>query len=97
MDNERRKSFGLWVLVAVIAMPLVYVLSSGPMQTATFRRYVTHHRTAPGRVQARAAIDPGHLWPKVYAPLIWASDQTWGDALNSYWRLFPIPRTAGPP
>ena len=27
---------------------------------------------------------------KLYAPLVWASDQAWGEFLNRYWTLFPV-------
>lgn len=78
-----------WGVAALALLPVLYVLSSGPTQTVAFRRHVTHHIDS-GRVQARAVTDMGAWWPIVYAPLIWAEDQSWGGPLVWYWKLFPI-------
>jgi hypothetical protein len=81
----KRTAVGLACLVGL------YVFSSGPMRLVACRRHVSHVTDSLDRVQAISHIDPGVWWPKVYAPLDWASDQPWGRPVDAYWRLFPAP------
>jgi hypothetical protein len=91
MSENRKPGMVPWIVVTAAAVPLLYVLSSGPMITLAWRSRTTIHATTPGGpVQAETAIDPGRWWLKVYGPLWWASEQTWGESLNWYWGLFPI-------
>jgi len=89
-----RERWAIWTFAIVIGVPALYVLSSGPMQTVAFRSHVLG--VAPpaspgsaGLVTSRF-VEMGEWWPVVYGPLLWASDQPWGDRLNRYWDLFPF-------
>ena len=93
MTDERKHPIAPWILAAALALPFLYVLSSGPMQMLAFRSHVTvAPAPAPaGGLAATCEIDVGVWWPIVYAPLLWVSDQEWGEPLLWYWDLFPLP------
>ncbi len=67
-----RKRCVKWTAVAAIVVPVIYILSSGPMRTVAFRRHVTSS-VIPGRSDgarsSETTIDPGVWWPRAYAPL----------------------------
>jgi len=78
MSEKRNQSMVQWIVAAAVALPLLYVLSSGPMQTIAFRRH-TSLLSVPGRpgaVIAETAVEMGIWWPRVYAPLWWVSEQS---------------------
>src|SRR5437879_1679273 len=94
---NRREKWAKCAAIGMAAAPVLYFLSSGPMSMAAFRRQVAHTRTilpdgTPG-IQAISHTDLGTWFPIVYAPLVWASDRSWGDFVFSYWELFPNRRT----
>jgi hypothetical protein len=92
MSDQRKQSVVPWIIVTAVVIPLLYILSSGPMQTIAFRKH-TLHASAPGisgAVMAETIVDMGFWWPTVYAPLWWVSEQSWGEPLSWYWNLFPI-------
>lgn len=95
--ERRKRDWPVWFGVAMAILPVLYVLSSGPMQTVAFRGHVTQVGSAPGPIGVDLNIDPGTWWPRVYAPLLWASDKSWGEPINWYWSLFPIRETIGVP
>jgi hypothetical protein len=92
MTEEQKKPGCPWMVALLVGLPLLYVLSSGPMQTVAFRCHVTHSPDPAGSraMIAESAVDPGVWWPTFYAPLWWAADQPWGEPLTWYWELFPI-------
>ena len=92
-----RPGWGRGWVAAAVALPFMYLLSSGPMQTVAFRRHVSYITDSRGRVVAGARIDPGRWWPKVYAPLWRAADESWGRPLEWYWDLFPIRKAVEKP
>jgi hypothetical protein len=49
--------------------------------------------TGSGNFAYEAMRDPGTLWPKVYAPLVWIASHAWGETLVSFWNLFPVSNT----
>jgi hypothetical protein len=74
-----------------VAVPLLYVLSSGPSLSFAFTWHQpTLHDEGDGNLGVTVNLDEGPWWPVVYAPLQWVSEQTWGDWLCRYWELFPI-------
>jgi hypothetical protein len=78
-------------LVIAVALPLLYVLSSGPALSLAFTWHQpTVHDNGDGDLGITINLDEGPWWPVVYAPLQWVSEQTWGDWLCWYWKLFPI-------
>jgi hypothetical protein len=83
--------------VALAVMPVLYVLSSGPMTIVAFRTRVTHTSTSlpsgTPAVQASSETSLGKWFPIAYAPLIVAAEQGWGDSVFWYWELFPNRRT----
>src|SRR5262245_51428206 len=87
------RRFRWWAIGFAVVLPLLYVLSSGPMLTLAWRSHLTIIPTTPdGPVEALATLDQGAWWPTVYAPLWWVSEKSWGAApLQWYWGLFPIP------
>ncbi len=88
--SEERKPLWPWIVAVLVGLPVLYVLSSGPMQTVAFRRY-TAHAVGGSRIgHSLTATKRGDWWPKVYAPLLWAADQSWGKPVKWYWRKFPI-------
>jgi hypothetical protein len=97
MSDERKMRVWPWIAALLIGLPVLYVLSSGPTQTVAFRSHVSYlpvlASSGPGSMAAVSDIDMGRWWPGVYAPLLWVSEQSWGDPLNWYWALFPISET----
>ncbi len=90
---NRRERWAKWAAMGLVALPGLYALSSGPMVTLAFRAHTTLTPGPPlgsNVVTATTSKDPGVWWPQVYAPLLWASDQPWGENLYSYWELFPV-------
>lgn len=90
MHAERKRPLWLWMTAIILALPFLYVLSSGPMISVVWRRHVYHETHQNGRVTARTVYDPGIFWATLYAPLVWASDHSWGDSLSLYWDQFPV-------
>jgi hypothetical protein len=88
---EKKRS-GRRFLVMAIAVPLLYVLSSGPALSLAFTWHQpTVQDNGDGDLGVTINLDEGPWWPVVYAPLQWVSEQSWGDWLCWYWELFPIP------
>jgi hypothetical protein len=79
------------ILIAAVAIPVLYVLSSGPALSYAFTWHQpTLHDDGDGNLGVTINLDEGPWWPVVYAPLQWVSEQSWGEWLCSYWGLFPI-------
>jgi hypothetical protein len=79
------------MLVTAIAIPALYVLSSGPALSFAFTwRQPTVHDEGDGNLGVTVNLDEGPWWPVVYAPLQWIAEQTWGEWLCWYWELFPV-------
>jgi len=86
--SDERKPFWPWIAALLIGLPVLYLLSSGPMQTVAFQRTETvHPRT---KSVTTSWVKRGRWWPRVYAPLVWASSQPWGAPVTWYWKNFPI-------
>jgi hypothetical protein len=96
---NRRKPWAKWTAVGLVAVSVLYVVSSGPMMTVGWRSRTSYTPSPlPGSnaVMATTERGPGVWWPQVYAPLLWASDKSWGEQLYWYWELFPV-REEGEP
>jgi hypothetical protein len=78
------------LLIAAVVVPLFYVLSSGPMASLAFSRDVWIHPIGDNADVAEVITHRGMWWPKIYAPLLWMTDYSWGTAIRSYWNLFPV-------
>lgn len=89
--SEERKPFWPWIVALLLGVPVLYMLSSGPMQILAFRRTEERTLLSGGTVSVIYVDDQGACWPKVYAPLVWASQQRWGTQIFRYWMLFPVP------
>jgi hypothetical protein len=89
---NRRKRWAIWMAVVMVISPVLYVLSSGPMIFVACRRHVTHVPTIlPDGTQGVMATSErsfGKWFWIAYAPLFWASEQSWGELVYSYWELF---------
>ena len=90
MNTERRRPWWVWAAAIVVGLPVLYVLSSGPMKSATWQQHVFHDKLPDGRITARTICDAGIFWTTFYAPLVWSADQTWGESLFWYWDQFPV-------
>jgi hypothetical protein len=90
---NRRERWAKWTAVVAVVLPLIYLLSSGPMTIVAFRRHVKHQETVlPDGTTAVTATSEtilGTWFYVTYAPLLWASEQSWGDGVFWYWELFP--------
>lgn len=95
MAERRKKPIWVWGLGLLLALPVVYVASSGPLRTIAFRKYsgTFTASTGSGTITIRDVIEYGPWWPVVYRPLVRASEQSWGAPLQWYWELFPVPET----
>jgi hypothetical protein len=93
-----RKRWAKGMVLATVFVPVLYVMSSGPMKAMSWHRHVTHNELSPGGpIVAQTMIDPGVWWLRAYAPLWWVSEQGWGEPVSWYWDLFPIrPTTFSP-
>jgi hypothetical protein len=92
--SDDRKFIWPWIVALLIGLPVLYVVSSGPMQTVAFRAHVSYLPVLGSTSMAGVSdIDMGRWWPSLYAPLLWVSEQSWGEPLNWYWGLFPILET----
>jgi len=87
--NSRQFRFAV---LALAILPVLYVLSSGPVRSFTWNVSRTHVDTAPGSpAQSIVAIHIPDWWVTVYALLWWVATQPWGEPLVwGYWDLFPI-------
>jgi hypothetical protein len=91
MKQQPKRAGHRRILVAAIAIPVLYVLSSGPALSFAFTWHQpTVHDDGDGDLGVTINLDEGPWWPVVYAPLQWASEQAWGEWLCWYWELFPI-------
>ena len=93
MSDERKKPLWPWMVAVLIVLPLFYVLSSGPMQILACHQTEERTPLKGGGVSVIYVDHRGTWWPKVYAPLVWASQGRWGPSIHRYWMLFPIPVT----
>jgi len=91
MKHQHKRLGRRRIVVAAIAIPVLYVLSSGPALSLAF---TWHQPTVlddgDGNLGVTINLDEGPWWPVVYAPLQWVSEQSWGERLCWYWQLFPI-------
>jgi hypothetical protein len=91
MKHQQKRSGRRRILVAAIAIPVLYVLSSGPALSCAFTWHQpTVHDDGDGDLGVTINLEEGPWWPVVYAPLQWVSEQPWGEWLCWYWELFPI-------
>ena len=68
---NRRERWAKWTAVGLVALSVLYVLSSGPMVTVAFRdRYTSTPVIGSNAVGVTIERDPGVWWPQVYAPLL---------------------------
>ena len=100
MSDELKRPLWPWTVAVLVVVPVLYVLSSGPMRSLAFRSIPlrnldgTTDHSMGGPVLIR---DEGMCWPIAYAPLVWVSEQPWGEsAISWYWDLFPIPTSTEP-
>jgi hypothetical protein len=91
---NRRERWIKGTAIALVLMPVLYTVSSGPMTIFAFRRHVTHVSTilpdGTTGIVACSETSCGNWFPAAYAPLLCASEQPWGEVVNWYWSLFPI-------
>ena len=87
MSTEHKRSPWLLMVAIVIGIPVIYVLSSGPMISLAGRRQVLFKKLPDGRHSAVTLKNV--FWETLYAPLVWSADRKWGEPLNWYWSQFP--------
>jgi hypothetical protein len=71
-------------MAAIVVLPVLYVLSSGPLHGVAFRDASIVGFDPDGII---VLYKPDDWWAKVYAPLIWASERPWGRPLRRYWNF----------
>ncbi len=90
---NRRERWAKWAAVGLVATPVLYAISSGPMTILAFHTQVSHtteiQPDGTSRVMSTTETDFGNWFPIAYAPMLWASEQSWGESVFSYWELFP--------
>jgi hypothetical protein len=93
MKHRQKKASRRRIIVAAIALSLIYVLSSGPTQMLAFTwDHARYEDDGDGNFELSVDVHQGPWWPTVYAPLQWMSEQSWGEWIWSYWQLFRISR-----
>lgn len=97
MDERKKHGWPFWFVVALIALPVLYLASSGPaLMIARTRVFVASPSssavpTAPGSpigTEAELVETVDDWWRTVYSPLDGAADHPWGEPLSWYWDLF---------
>ncbi len=86
---NRKERWAKWKRAWLPLVLLAYVLSSGPMHAVAFR-HDTVIGIDPDGSSVFADRGGGKSFRKVYAPIVWASEQSWGRPVKQYWRFFPI-------
>lgn len=59
MSDQRKKTVRRRIVIAAIALPLLYILSSGPTQTLAFSRHYSIERDGFGNVGVVVTDDQG--------------------------------------
>ena len=77
-----------WAVALLIWLPTLYVLSSGPAKTFAWQKRT--YSNSPLQPLPYSRLDTGTWWPRVYAPLVWASQQSWGGPVDRYLQVFPV-------
>lgn len=95
MSKERKKLVWPWIVTVMISLPVLYVLSSGPMRMVMMRMKsegpVSASTTDGATVEiVEWSYCDGSRWLAFYRPLVWASQRRCGSPLNWYWDLFPV-------
>ena len=62
------------------------------MKMIGFRSQKNPPAFIPAGMPAQEHIIISEWWYRTYAPLFWASRQSWGGPIVEYWSLFPIRR-----
>jgi hypothetical protein len=96
MTGDRKKPGVAFWTTMVLSLPVLYVLSFGPMRMVGVH-YEMPPPTAkiPGfgfSIEGPTEFDavPSAWYKALYQPLIWACWQPWGTPLVQYKYLFPI-------
>ena len=79
-----------WTAGVVVALPILYVLSSGPMQTLLIRRNTIYSASGTVITQSIGLEPKVFSWSKLYRPLTRVSESELGAPLIWYWALFPL-------
>jgi hypothetical protein len=90
MSEPRKKPLWPWSVALLIGLPVLYVASSGPT------RMVAFHQSSTGISETGIGFKyfaADEWWLKLYDPLLWVSEQSWGSPLNRYWDWFPLDDT----
>lgn len=75
-------------MIAITLLAMLYVLSSGPILLMATTRDLRTTTDASGREVATAYVGVSDWWQKVYSPLVWVAEQSWGEPLSWYWGKF---------
>jgi hypothetical protein len=90
---NRRERWAKWTALALAITPLLYGLSSGPLTIVAFSTRLKQESVmlpdGTTRVGVTGETSLGTWFPIAYAPLLWASEQEWGDLVFGYWEFFP--------
>lgn len=83
MDEQRKKpGITFWATVLLVALPILYVLSSGPMALIAYETRIYKDGQSVTSLQ--------DWWPMAYRPLVFVAQKTpCGGPLRWYWDLFP--------
>jgi hypothetical protein len=90
---NRRERWAKWSAALLAVTPALYVLSSGPLTMVAFSNRLGEESTVLPDGTMRLGVTQetslGTWFPIAYAPLLWASEQEWGDPIFWYWDVFP--------
>src|SRR5262245_20579087 len=85
--KKRSQGPTLW-LIAGLAVPILYVASSGPAFSLASRAATPFEISCASPASA-PLIRVSKWWERVYAPLRWIPPESWvGERLSLYWCLF---------
>lgn len=89
----KRRRLRRWAIGLAVTLPVLYVLSSGPLVFLISSGRLNQSRQVnyemhDGRVYATEQIGPGPIVQAIYTPVFWMGKQSWGTPLLSYWTLF---------
>jgi len=87
MSEQQKPHSRRWIKLALVALPVLYLISSGPLHAVAFPSPELVGFNADGSAVFR---DEDGWWATVYSPLIWVSNEQWGKPIARYWRLFPV-------
>jgi hypothetical protein len=83
---NRRERWAKWIAGVIAVLAVLYVASSGPMRCFGLCLDIARVQGKPGTTPSFSLIETKGWWPMIYAPLELASNHSWGEPLEWYWK-----------